>query len=324
MSFADQLTVARIAATPFVLALLVWSFPNHYYYATVLFGLAMITDWFDGRVARSSGRSSALGTLLDPIADKVLVLSTMIALVEYGIFPGWLVALIVAREFLVSGLRLAAIERGVRQLVVLGAGLDTYAYRSPWRDRLRVFEVDHPSTQAWKLERLAEAAIPVPAWLTFAPVDFERETLAEGLQAAGFDAAQQTFFTWLGVVPYLTEEAVWATAGFIASLPHGAHVVFDYGEDPALLSPEVRDSHEKRAAHVAAMGEAFVSRFTPDGLRAKLTGLGFSEIEDLGPRQIASRYFPSRASSAPERGGHILRASTVAGSTTGGEDLPAA
>jgi len=113
MSFADQLTVARIAATPFVLALLVWSFPNHYYYATVLFGLAMITDWFDGRVARSSGRSSALGTLLDPIADKVLVLSTMIALVEYGIFPGWLVALIVAREFLVSGLRLAAIERGV-------------------------------------------------------------------------------------------------------------------------------------------------------------------------------------------------------------------
>jgi CDP-diacylglycerol--glycerol-3-phosphate 3-phosphatidyltransferase len=113
MSFADQLTVARIAATPFVLALLVWDFPHHYYVAAILFAVAMSTDWFDGRVARSSGRSSALGTLLDPIADKVLVLSTMIALVEYGIFPGWLVALIVAREFLVSGLRLAAIERGV-------------------------------------------------------------------------------------------------------------------------------------------------------------------------------------------------------------------
>jgi len=113
MSFADQLTVARIAATPFVLALFVWHFPNHDYYATVLFGLAMTTDWFDGRVARSSGRSSALGSLLDPIADKVLVLSTLIVLVQYGIFPGWLVALIVAREFLVSGLRLAALERGV-------------------------------------------------------------------------------------------------------------------------------------------------------------------------------------------------------------------
>jgi CDP-diacylglycerol--glycerol-3-phosphate 3-phosphatidyltransferase len=113
MSFADQLTVARIAATPFVLALFVWHFPNHGYYATVLFALAMTTDWFDGRVARSSGHSSALGSLLDPIADKVLVLSTLIVLVQYAIFPGWLVALIVAREFLVSGLRLAAIERGV-------------------------------------------------------------------------------------------------------------------------------------------------------------------------------------------------------------------
>jgi CDP-diacylglycerol--glycerol-3-phosphate 3-phosphatidyltransferase len=112
MSFADQLTVARIAATPFVLALFVWHFPHHDYVATVVFALAMTTDWFDGRIARSRGRSSALGSLLDPIADKVLVLSTMVVLVEYGAFPGWLVALIVAREFLVSGLRLAAIERG--------------------------------------------------------------------------------------------------------------------------------------------------------------------------------------------------------------------
>lgn len=113
MSFADQLTVARIAATPFVLALLVWDFPHHFYVATIVFGLAMTTDWFDGRVARSRGHSSAFGSLLDPIADKVLALSTMIALVEYGIFPGWLVALIVVRELLVSGLRLAALERGV-------------------------------------------------------------------------------------------------------------------------------------------------------------------------------------------------------------------
>jgi len=113
MSFADQLTVARIAATPFVLALFVWHFPNHDYYATVLFALAMTTDWFDGRVARRAGHSSALGSLLDPVADKVLVLSTLIVLVQYGIFPGWLAAAIVAREFLISGLRLAALERGV-------------------------------------------------------------------------------------------------------------------------------------------------------------------------------------------------------------------
>src|SRR5580700_5663028 len=107
----------------------------------------------------------------------------------------------------------AACERGVRQLVVLGAGLDTYAYRGALRDRLRIFEVDHPATQEWKRRRLEEAGIALPDCLTFAPIDFERETLAGGLAGAGFDAAQQTFFTWLGVVPYLTEEAVWSTLG---------------------------------------------------------------------------------------------------------------
>jgi len=133
----------------------------------------------------------------------------------------------------------AAVRGGVRQLVVLGAGLNTYAYRSTLGDRLHVFEVDHPATQAWKRQRLEDAAIAIPSSLTFAPVDFERQTLAEGLAAAGFDPAQQTFFTWLGVVPYLTEEAVWRTLGFIASLPNGAHAVFDYSEAKPL--PRAKD-----------------------------------------------------------------------------------
>ena len=204
-----------------------------------------------------------------------------------------------------------ALERGVRQLVVLGAGLDTYAYRGPLRDRVRIFEVDHPATQAWKRQLLADAGIAVPACLTFAPVDFERETLADGLAAAGFDPEQRTFFTWLGVVPYLTEEAVWSTLGFIAGLRNETHVVFDYTDPPDSLSPEMRASHDRRAAHVADLGEAFKSCFEPDPLRAKLTDLGFSEVEDLGPRQIAARYFPGRGISASDRGGHILRAATV-------------
>jgi methyltransferase (TIGR00027 family) len=111
---------------------------------------------------------------------------------------------IAARTRFAEATLAAAVERGVKQLVVLGAGLDTYAYRGAMRDRLRIFEVDHPATQAWKRERLAEAGIKIPERLTFAPVDFERETLAEGLAAAGFDPAQRSFFTWLGVVPYLT------------------------------------------------------------------------------------------------------------------------
>ena len=122
----------------------------------------------------------------------------------------------------------AAVARGVRQLVVLGAGLDTFAYRNELGERLHVFEVDHPATQAWKRQRLAEAEIPLPRTLTFAPVDFERETLADGLAAAGFNPAQQTFFTWLGVAPYLTEQAVFSTLEYIVGLRGGAHVVFDF------------------------------------------------------------------------------------------------
>jgi len=153
----------------------------------------------------------------------------------------------------------AAAARGVRQLVVLGAGLDTYAYRTALGESLHVFEVDHPATQAWKRQRLSEAGIPVPSTLTFTPVDFEREALACGLAAVGFDPAQQTFFTWLGVVPYLTEQVILSTLGFIANLPGRAHVVFDYGNPPAWDpgEDEYAAGREQLAARVAFLGEPF-------------------------------------------------------------------
>ena len=113
MSLPDYLTVGRALSVPFVVLLFVWNFDDHALWATGLFAVAMATDWFDGRIARSRGRTSPLGSLLDPIADKILVLSVLIVLVGEGVFPGWMVAAIVAREFLVSGLRQAAIERGV-------------------------------------------------------------------------------------------------------------------------------------------------------------------------------------------------------------------
>ncbi len=204
----------------------------------------------------------------------------------------------------------AAVEGGARQLVVLGAGLDTYAYRGALAGQLRIFEVDHPATQAWKRERLAAAEIPLPPCLTFAAIDFERQTLAEGLTAAGFNRAQPAFFIWLGVVPYLTAEATDSTLRFIADLPAGAHVVFDYSDPPESLPPELRAWHDRRAAQVAELGEAWINYFEPRQLHAKLTALGFAEIEDLGPREIASRYFPGRAAVIAERGGHILRAAT--------------
>jgi CDP-diacylglycerol--glycerol-3-phosphate 3-phosphatidyltransferase len=112
VSFADRLTIARAASVPVVVVLFVWSFPGHDYWATAVFALAMVTDYVDGWWARRYGRASDLGRLLDPVADKVLVIATLIVLVD-RVVPGWMVAGIVAREFLVSGLRLAALERGV-------------------------------------------------------------------------------------------------------------------------------------------------------------------------------------------------------------------
>jgi CDP-diacylglycerol---glycerol-3-phosphate 3-phosphatidyltransferase len=113
VGLADQLTLARIVAVPVVVVLYAWDFNGHDYWATGVFIAAMATDWFDGRVARRRGRTSAFGSLLDPIADKILVLSVLVVLIDRGVFPGWMVAAIVAREFLISGLRLAAVERGV-------------------------------------------------------------------------------------------------------------------------------------------------------------------------------------------------------------------
>jgi|SRR5579862_1877141 len=113
MTLADQLTVARAASVPLVVALFAIPFSGHNYWATVVFCVAMATDWFDGRIARHTGRTSSFGSLLDPIADKLLVMATLIVLLQQDVFPAWMVAAIVARELLISGLRLAALERGV-------------------------------------------------------------------------------------------------------------------------------------------------------------------------------------------------------------------
>ena len=204
----------------------------------------------------------------------------------------------------------AAVADGTSQVVVLGAGLDTFAYRSPYGAGLRVFEVDYPATQAWKRERLREAGIAVPEWVTYAPVDFERETLAEGLGGAGFDGGRATFFTWLGVVPYLSEEAIWTTLGFVAGVRGGAQVVFDYGDPPETLDAETRADHDRRAQRVEAIGERWISYFEAEPLREKLLGLGFLEVEDLRPGQMVERFFPDRGKQLPRRGGHVLRAWT--------------
>jgi methyltransferase (TIGR00027 family) len=205
-----------------------------------------------------------------------------------------------------------AVARGASQLVVLGAGLDTFAYRTTLGDRLRIFEVDHPDTQAWKRQRLADAAIPIPPTLTFVPVNFETETLLDKLAAAGFDTARRSFFTWLGVVPYLTETAIFATLAAIASLPRGAEVVFDYVNPSASIEQQgTRTAHEALATRVATLGETLQNAFDTDALRTSLIALGFRDIDDAGPQQLAARFFPDRATEPPRRGAHVVRAATA-------------
>lgn len=232
------------------------------------------------------------------------------ALTEHPSRRGMRIFIVTRSRFAEDSLA-AAVKDGVRQLVILGAGLDTFAYRNPFGDCLRVFEVDCLSTQVWKRRLLVQAAIKSPDSLAFVPIDFEREPLIDKLMAVGFDTEQQTFFSWLGVVPYLTEQVVWSTLSLIAGLPNRAHVVLDYNNPPDSLSPKMRVAHDDRAARVAKLGEAFKVYFETAKLHARLRTLGFVEIQDLGPTQIFACYSSNFTRSIPESGGHILHAKTV-------------
>lgn len=187
-----------------------------------------------------------------------------------------------------------AIAHGVRQYVVLGAGLDTFAYRNPHQN-LSVFEVDFPTTQAWKQNLLQTTGLPLPANLTFAPVDFEHQTLADGLAQAGFRMNEPAFFSWLGVVPYLTHAAATATLAYIGSLPRGSGVAFDYPIPPEQMDVNERMAFEALAQRVAKAGEPFQLFFSPEELAVELSQLGFHEQEDLDGPAITARYFDKRA-----------------------------
>ena len=178
--------------------------------------------------------------------------------------------------------------------MILGAGLDTFGYRNPFADRLRVFEVDHPATQGWKRGQVEQAGIAVPPSLTFAPVDFERQTVMDGLKRAGFDADAPAFFAWLGVTMYLARETVMAMFRTIASLPKGSGVAFDYGIEPSLLGPIERLVFHTMARRVAAIGEPWTTLFEPRTLVADLRALGFDDVEDPTPGEINARYFANR------------------------------
>jgi methyltransferase (TIGR00027 family) len=203
-----------------------------------------------------------------------------------------------------------AIERGVAQYVILGAGLDSFAYRRrDVTDVLRVFEVDHPATQQWKRARLHALGVELPPNLTFLPIDFEAQTLREGLRAGGYRLEESGVFSWLGVTQYLTEDAIFSTLRDVATLAPGTEIIFEYGILESLLDAESQRMVAVLKAGAAARGESWLSFFDPARLMARLQELGFTEVQDLGPEEANPRYFGGRTDGlCIPNIGHLMRA----------------
>lgn len=187
----------------------------------------------------------------------------------------------------------AALERGIGQYVLLGAGFDTFALRQPaWARALRIVEVDHAGTQAEKRRRIAEAGLAVPANVIFASVDFARESLLDGLARHGVTTAVPTFFSWLGVTVYLEESAIDATLASVAAFPAGSELVLTFASS----------ANSPFAERAALAGEPWLSRFEPAALEAKLRSAGYAEVAFLAPEEAEARYFGSRPQDLPVPG----------------------
>jgi methyltransferase (TIGR00027 family) len=214
---------------------------------------------------------------------------------------------VVVRSRYAEGHMDCAARRGVRQLVVLGAGFDTFAYRQPvWARDCWVFEIDHPASQAEKRTRLERAGISVPPNVALVGVDFELTSLAEGVSTSRFDLARPSVFSWLGVTMYLTRPAIDAVLTFVAHLPAGTELIFTYlPTAPEGDNPGVR----ALAQGVAALGEPWKTSFETEELRAHLREVGFTHVEMPSAAELAQRYFVGRADGLPPpRRGTLVRA----------------
>ena len=191
----------------------------------------------------------------------------------------------------------AAVERGVTQYVILGAGLDTFALRQPdWAQGLDIIEVDHPATQAVKKNAMTAAGLALPANARFADIDFEHESLRDGLLRNRVDLKRKTFFSWLGVTMYLTQDAIDSVLQLAASCPPGSEITLTYAQP---LEPGGSDALSMLARMAASMGEPWLSFFTPAAIEEKLRQAGFSTVEFLTTEAAAMQYFASSTGSLP-------------------------
>jgi methyltransferase (TIGR00027 family) len=226
--------------------------------------------------------------------------------------PGWrsLRAHIVGRSRHAEEELKKAVHRGATQYVILGSGLDTFAYRNPYAEFLRVYEVDFPSSQARKLEKLKTAGIQVPSNVSFIPVDFEHATPELQLRSAGFRPGEITCFSWLGVTCYLTDNGFSAMIDFIAGMPEESSLVFDFFVPKSYLPPGEQAVFERLAAEAAALGEPYRLFFEPHRLVKQLSEAGFRHIDCLDRSDINRRYFGGRSDDLRVRS-RLIRLLTV-------------
>jgi methyltransferase (TIGR00027 family) len=186
-------------------------------------------------------------------------------------------------------------QRGLGQFVLLGGGLDTFPYRQPeWATKLRIYEVDHPATHAWKRNRLQQAGIAEPENLQFAPVDFASTTLDAGLSQAGFTNTDRTFFSMLGVSQYLTMHELDQTFDFVRAMPAGSEIVFTIAVPDDMLQPDEVVFTAALTKRFAEIGEPWHTRTRPETFAARLTGMGFSTVTYVTVDEANARYFSNR------------------------------
>jgi methyltransferase (TIGR00027 family) len=186
-------------------------------------------------------------------------------------------------------------EAGIDQFVVLGAGYDTFAYRQPaWAQKLRIFEVDHPASQRSKRELLAAKRIEIPSNVEFVSIDFEHVSLRDGLSASSLDFTRPAFFSCLGVLVYLTEEAAYEVFRVVASFPKTSEIVFTFSQPDSALDATEAARREVLANAAGSLGEPWRTHFDRHELVTRLTKMGFSEVRILDPRDAQARYFAGR------------------------------
>lgn len=224
-------------------------------------------------------------------------------------------ASIVARARFIEDLVAAETDRGIRQYVILGAGLDTFAQRRPeLASRLHVFEIHWPGPQAWKRQRLDELGLVIPAWLRFVPVDFEAGgSWLEALAAAGFDPRAPAVIASTGVSMYLSREANAATLREVATFAPGSTLAMTFLLPVELGDPEMRTGVERAREGARAGGTPFVSFFTPAQILDLAREAGFREVRHASADMLAERYFAAREDGLrPPSGGEELLVATTA------------